>query len=258
MTPSQIATSSRKSRAQKGPPQSLETALPAKRKAGRRRAEEAPARDKLLAAASDLMHDKNGIDISFVEIGERTQLNPGLITYYFKSKEGLYRALLERDLRPGLKQFDALVNADISATAKLKHHISGVVNLYHRYPYTERLIDHVIGRADETEGAALYETYILPIVEGLSSIIEQGIRDGEIRSVDPLLLYYSISGAATKVFTAKYHRAYMHWPKAVPEEERRPILDHTLAFVLDGLLIRSGDGQEKPQAQVRLKAGTSE
>ena len=67
----------------------------AKGKTGRTNNAEA-SRAEILAAATREFSEKGLSGARVDEIAERTQINKRMIYYYFESKEGLYRAVLER------------------------------------------------------------------------------------------------------------------------------------------------------------------
>src|SRR5690242_9548867 len=103
-----------------------------------------PTATKLLVAASDLMTEKNSVDISLSDIAQRSGINAALVKYHFGNKEGLLLALLARDARAEMVNLEYLVDQPISPVEKMRLHIAGIVNAYYRFPYLNRLIHFLL------------------------------------------------------------------------------------------------------------------
>ncbi|MGW8375192.1 TetR/AcrR family transcriptional regulator [Streptomyces sp. ODS28] len=61
---------------------------------------DAPARERLLAAAKRLFLDKGADQVSLRAVNAEAGLNPGAVHYHFGSRDGLVSALLEQELQP--------------------------------------------------------------------------------------------------------------------------------------------------------------
>src|ERR1700740_2607638 len=93
------------------------------------------AAEKLLAAASELMIERNSIEVSLSDLAQRSGVNAALVKYHFGNKEGLLLALLARDAETQIAHLEHLLKQPISPTEKLKLHIAGIINAYYRFPY---------------------------------------------------------------------------------------------------------------------------
>ena len=102
--------------------------------------ERASTRDDLLTAASELMCERDTLLVPIIDIAAKAWVNSALVKYYFGNKSGLMRALLHRDLAEAVTQLEALVEMDMRPTAKMRYHLSGLVNMYFKYPYLQRLL----------------------------------------------------------------------------------------------------------------------
>jgi TetR/AcrR family transcriptional regulator len=91
--------------------------------------------EALLDALHFLMVERRSLDVAIADISDRSGLNTGLVRYYFKSKNGMLLALLDRIAGLPIRNLNALIDAPMSATEKLKRHLTGLINLNHRYPY---------------------------------------------------------------------------------------------------------------------------
>lgn len=159
-----------------------------------------PTAEKLLAAASDLMIERNSLEISLSEIAQRSGVNSALVKYHFGNKEGLLLALLARDARSEIANLDYLLAQPISPSAKLKLHIAGIIKAYRRFPYMNRLI-HLLLHASSAQAAAeVSDFFVRPLFEFQRKLLEAGVAAGEFRAVDPVHFYTCLIGACDHLF----------------------------------------------------------
>lgn len=157
----------------------------------------------LLEATAILMRERDTLDVSFVEIGRKANLPPGLIGYYFGNKEGLLHALLERDVRDAIDRLDRLVNSKGSPTEKMRLHVRGVATAFHRSPYFNRLLHSMMREAGADRVRAIADSLVQPLISAQSRIIDEGVAAGEFREVDKMLFYFSVIGAADALYSSR-------------------------------------------------------
>lgn len=191
--------------------------------------------ETLLDATAALLSQRSTFDVSLSEIAKRSGLNSALIKYYFGNKEGLFLALLERHARQEMDALKHLVEMPISADEKLKIHISGIINAYHRSPYLNRLIHFMIESAQPTSSGRVIEMFIKPMISVYESIINQGVTEGIFRRVDPALLYYSLVGSCDHIFHATYTIEPILHVARITDDLKRRYVAHVREIVLRGL-----------------------
>ncbi|KQT32631.1 hypothetical protein ASG29_12860 [Sphingomonas sp. Leaf412] len=190
--------------------------------------------DVLLDTASALMAERNSIDITFADIAERSGLNSALIHYRFGGKTGLFRALLERDAGQTLPALEALVAADLPAVEKLRRHIRGVIRIYHRYPYMNRLIGALAVETDSETARFMSERFTRPIATAQAAILAQGLVEKTFRDIDPMLFYFSLIGACDHLFYARHSLKWAFGIGTIDDRLARRYADH-----IEALLTRS-------------------
>ena len=97
-------------------------------------------RDALLQAASELIIERDTLEVALTDVAQRASVNSALIQYYFGNKDGFLLALLERDIGDAVRRMRILLASDGSALDKLTTHLSGLARAYHRVPYLNRLL----------------------------------------------------------------------------------------------------------------------
>lgn len=196
------------------------------------------ARERLLDATSALLSERDTLEISLNEIATRSGLNHGLVNYYFKGKEGLLLALLERDAAKALSALEHLVVQRIPPLKKLELHIRGVINVYYRYPYINRLIN-VLQSTNADTARELARIFISPLQKYQSAIIEDCIQAKDIRAVDGNLFYYTVIGSCEFLFHSRNTLPYLSGPPEITASLKEAYADHLVRFLLDGLKIRN-------------------
>lgn len=192
--------------------------------------------DVLLDAASALMAERNSVDITFADIATRSGLNSALIHYRFGGKAGLFRALLERDAGATFPHLERLVAADLPAIEKLTHHVHGVIKVYFRYPYMNRLIAALAVETDSDTARFMSERFTRPLAAAQRAILEQGEREGVFRAIDPMLFHFSLIGACDYLFTARHALKWAFGVGEIDDALRRRYAAHITAQLLHSVL----------------------
>ncbi len=162
--------------------------------------EEASARSILLSSASELMIENETYDVSLHAIAKRAGVTAPLVKYYFGNREGLLVALVQRDTADSLAQLGKLSDRPLDPTTKLKRHIFGMIETYHRYPYLSGLLNHLLREARAEVSEQIKDSFIRPVIAAQRAIIEEGVAAGEFRPIDPNDAYFMIVGACQYLF----------------------------------------------------------
>jgi len=196
------------------------------------------SRAALMKAASDLMIERGVIDVSLSDIGQRAQLNTALVKYYFGGKSGLMLALVRDVLGKALVQMEGLTTMDLDPVVKLKLHIKGVINVYFRYPYVNRLIHAML--LDPVLGEEVAKTISRPLAETQRKLVEEGVRAGMLKPIDPMLFYFIILGACDHLFFGQHALRHAFGVQEIDDQLRRDYTDTLLDMVLNGILLPQG------------------
>lgn len=193
-------------------------------------------REQLLIAAGELMTERGSTDVSLSEIAQKSGLNSALVKYYFGNKEGLLIALLRKALGPAMEQLGHLTEMPLSPQDKLRIHISGMVNSYFRYPYVNRLMHQMLAENAAVCGPLIAEEFSKPVAEAQRLILEEGVKAGQFRAIDPMLFYFQIVGACDQLFYGRYQLEHVFDVYEIDEPLKRQYVEHLCGIVIKGIL----------------------
>ncbi|EKO3429450.1 TetR family transcriptional regulator C-terminal domain-containing protein [Vibrio fluvialis] len=190
----------------------------------------------ILQAAADefVKHGYKGTSVQ--AIADRVNLPKANILYYFKSKTGLYKALLQDILTLWNEGFSESA-IDSSPQAVLRNYIVGKMRYSRTHPQESKIFAQEI-----IQGAPVIRDEIqFPVVNwaaGKASVINAWVEQGLIRTVDPLHLLFLIWGATQ--FYADFDTE-IQLIKGAPmsEEEFEQAQQFLVDMILRGLAVTS-------------------
>ena len=203
--------------------------------AGRTPAGKNATADKLLVAASELMIQSNSIEVSLSEIAQRSGVNAALVKYHFGNKDGLLLALLARDAATEMTNLDYLMAQPISASAKLRLHIAGIIKAYHQFPYMNRLIHYLLHGSNTEAADEVSKFFVGPLLDFHRRLLAEGYESGEFRKIDPVLFYTSLIGACDHLFFYRHAMSRAIGVGPVTDEVSREYVAHLEAMMLGGI-----------------------
>ena len=196
----------------------------------------AGARELLLQTASDIMREGDIVDISLSELSLRSGLNSALVKYYFGNKAGLMKALLDRDMADIVHAVDALMAKDMAPEDRLRRHIGAVVDTYYKTPYLNRLLMRLVRESDDEEAHRIADSYLTPLSRAYDKLIEDGVRSGVFRPVDPQLFYFTVTGACDRFFSTRLVLKHCYDTDSLTEQLRDRYREHCIDFIMAGIL----------------------
>ncbi len=140
---------------------------------------------EIVDAAARVFSRKGFSGASMDDIVQETGLSKGLLYWYFKGKDAIIAAIMERLLRPEVSRIRGLAAAAGTARQRLMSLTGSVtreIELIERFmPITFEFYSLAFrNRAVKKT----FEGFFRIFVEGIQKVIEQGIERGEFRKVD--------------------------------------------------------------------------
>src|SRR3981189_2249250 len=199
--------------------------------------------DRLLVAASELMIERNSIDVSLSDIAQKSGINAALVKYHFGNKDGLLLALLARDAATEVAHLEYLLAQPITPTAKLKLHIAGIIKAYYQFPYMNRLIHYLLHESSTEAADEVSKFFFCPLRDFQRPLRTSGVKAGEFRKVDPVMFYTSLVGACDHLFFARPAMSRATGVGPVTDEVCRQYIKHMEALICGGMLRKEANGE---------------
>jgi hypothetical protein len=126
----------------------------------------------------------------------------------------------------------------MSPEAKLRQHIARCVDTYFAFPYLNRLLMRLVRDSDPSEAKRIADKYLAPLNKAYDRLISDGVKAGVFRPIDPQLFYFTVTGAADRFFSARLVLRHCFDQDTLTEELRDRYREHTVDFVMAGILAR--------------------
>jgi AcrR family transcriptional regulator len=162
-------------------------------------------REALIAAATDLFAEHGFDGVRVEQIAEASGVNKALINYHFGGKAGLYKAILKVTFGGVTLGIEELVSSGDPPAEKLRRLIRAIGRMVEQRPNLPRMVLREI-----LSGGERIDTETLPnflaMFAAVRSIVEEGIRSGEFRRVDPLSTHLGLIGSLMFFFSTERFR----------------------------------------------------
>ena len=153
---------------------------------------EVDSRELLLRTAEELfaMHGFDGVSTRMIQ--KKCGLNIALIAYYFGSKEGLFKAILEERFPVIRERLEIIKEEKISNWEKLNKTIDVYVEKLFEQVLFSKIVFRELSMSQRQEQNELILHYIYPNTLIIKSFFLKGIEKKEFRKVDIELTITSI------------------------------------------------------------------
>jgi TetR/AcrR family fatty acid metabolism transcriptional regulator len=172
------------------------------------RKKEANTRDRIIKNASKLFAKKGFFKTTVDDIAQATGVAKGTVYLYFKNKQELYTATIDAHFSYVLNKVAEIETKKITATEKMKEiavdFVEYVSTLKTSYmPFSVENVN-LIGKTLKT-----MHSIVMPKInkmnEVISRIVEQGIKTGEFRDVEPRVAAFYFLSTIRAIFVSNYY-----------------------------------------------------
>jgi TetR/AcrR family transcriptional regulator len=161
----------------------------------------AATRAAILAAAERSFAEGGLAGARIDAIARAAGVNKALLYYYFRSKDGLYRAVLEEHMKDFHRRAGEALSSSGSARSILLRYVSMHFDLMSARPNYPRLFQRFM-MAGGRPLRQLAQKYIIPLGWQLAKLIERGVREGEFRPVHTAHTIVSLAALTVFYFTS--------------------------------------------------------
>ena len=159
---------------------------------------DAQATQGVIQSAAEEEFAQHGFRAARTEtIAAKTGVAKSMIYYYFKDKEGLYRAVLKRSHADLLQTVEKLDLEHLSADIALEKFLKALLDCVSRNPKLPTIMFH---EAVQNRGKYYKNSSSVTIDTTLVKILEQGVSAGVFRQLDPFHSAINIMGTCLFYF----------------------------------------------------------
>jgi AcrR family transcriptional regulator len=159
-------------------------------------------KEAILDAAERLFSQKGFDATSTRAIAAEAGVNMAMISYYFGSKEGLFKGLLERRLKGFRQTLEDLNEQSISSWDKLEKCIDMYTDRIMGANCFTQLIHHELSLSQRSEMTDFITDNLMKNANEVKRILTEGIQNGSFRNVDVELTVASVFGTKYYVVNA--------------------------------------------------------
>jgi len=170
-----------------------------------RRRDAAATREALLAAGAELFAERGYDGVRVAAIADRAGVNKAMISYHFGGKRQLYLSIVSATFTEIVAGMESLAESSRPAPEVLRELIALVGEMAsRRYPhFCSMMLREVVAGGKNLDPELIDKP--ARVLGAVQRIVERGVREGDLRPVDPLLTHLSLVGSLVFFFaTARF------------------------------------------------------
>jgi AcrR family transcriptional regulator len=181
-------------------------------------AEHIDKREVILMVAEKLFAEQDFDAVSVRDIAKGANVNVAMISYYFGSKEKMFKELISRRIITALTSLMEVIDAEVTSYEKMQT----IIDYYVDKLVNNRHVHKMINRELSSNNRPHLREFIMSKMrinrEYIKSIIEEGIRRNEFKpDIDIDMAIMNFFGCMNQVVGASYYSCDM-FNKATEEE----------------------------------------
>jgi TetR/AcrR family transcriptional regulator len=179
----------------------------------------------LLSSAEALFLKKNYADVTMEDIAKAAGVTKGAAYHHFTNKETLYFAMMQS----ALKEKQVLFQTEAESPGTCRERLSRLTAIFLELPREKRDIIKLVRRDinifKDPVRSQLVRAYQSALPEQIETIIQDGIRDGELAQADPRLLSWMYAAIVEVILTPYAERVF---------ENQKEMLDFVIRLFFNG------------------------
>jgi AcrR family transcriptional regulator len=182
------------------------------------------------------MTEKGLPRVTVREVAKRAGVGAALVNYYFGSKSGLFRAIIEQVILESRGRLKSAATGAGSIAERIRRFIHEFVSAERDNPYLPRLMMEQVLFADEESIDHFAREFAAPNLALLQDLLSEGSASGELRDVDPSLIVPSMLGSCIYFFLAAPLVQRLYYQDGITRELYQAFAETTADLMLRGLL----------------------
>jgi AcrR family transcriptional regulator len=147
--------------------------------------------DRILAAAADEFAAVGFAGARVDRIARRARVNKAMLYYHFRSKQGLYAALLRRTFSEAAARIRAIAAADLPPPDKIDQVIAGIAAFVKEHDHFPAIMMREIAEGGAHLDAATLAA-LAAVPREVGAIVQEGVKRRLFRPVDPIAAYFTM------------------------------------------------------------------
>jgi AcrR family transcriptional regulator len=173
---------------------------------GRQKAELPGSRSRILVAAAEEFAARGFAGAGVDRIARRARLNKAMIYYHFADKTALYREVLRDIFRAAGERVSAIARSQVTPDAKVRAFIAAMVEeALRRRHFPSILLRELAEDGRHLDSDTITLLQVMP--RSLAAIVQEGVRAGRFRPINPLFAYMTVVGPLMFYFSSMPVRA---------------------------------------------------
>ena len=157
---------------------------------------------KIINISMELFATKGFDAVSVDEIANSANINKAMIYYYYKSKSGLYEAVMKGILDDIYHEIVTSKKCCDSVLGELKAFITTYALFANKYPYFPALLLRELSDSGAHLPETMFES-MKKLFNLLSDILEKGKNEGIFKKEIPIIIHFMIIGSINLYITTK-------------------------------------------------------
>lgn len=188
-------------------------------------------REIILSISERIFAEKGFAATTTREISSQAGINKNLIFYYFKTKEGLYRNIIERNIAPVYKK----ISAALSRGNSLDELIESIVDAYFsQFIKKPDILPRILSR-ELADGGKYITEFFSKHFEEMLPLWKKFIDTGEVSLHKHLLIIVNIIGSVVFIFlTQPIYSSLLKMQGASPLPNPE-VKKHIISFIKNGV-----------------------
>ncbi len=155
-------------------------------------------RERIKQAALEIFSSQGYVNTTVQQIAERARVGKGTFYTYFATKEDVLTDLLTEGLNNMGQHIEKKIRTIQGSVAKLRAIVREQLRYFHEHQSLCRLITREVwGHSDQS--SPLAQRVRSSYLKMLQEVVEKGIKDGELRSLDPQTVATALYGMVSMV-----------------------------------------------------------
>lgn len=151
-------------------------------------------RGALLRATRELMAEAGIPRTTSKAVAERAGVKPTLVNYYFGDRDGLLRAVVSEAAAELTERLENALLDDGTVEDRLTRLMDGMLRGFAHEPFVARLLFEQVIFAEDSAIDRFIEQFGRGHFDAIRGLLEDGVREGVFREVDPEIAIAVIGG----------------------------------------------------------------